>query len=142
MVVFVLLTYNYSYIEDSSKMNMNIDNSVIIIFFITLLLGTRLQSELQVFVLFLLTTLGFIFFPMLRKTIRSFSMRGHIYTLVGFKLLVFLTLYKLSRFLALFFFVGLLFVDILCPVWIMWLYQYKNVIKGPWDLPKVKSYAE
>ncbi|CAD8117266.1 unnamed protein product [Paramecium sonneborni] len=135
ILIYIFLK-DYDYEKDFTELDVSSWASLVF----SSLLASRLHNELQVFLMIFASNLLFIFVPILQRSIKQkynsvFRLINLISTIgLGLSLLFF------SYFLALLFFGCVFFITFVSPLQIIWLYQYKNTIRGPWDLPNVKQY--
>jgi len=117
------------------SMNAAISSSVV--------LASRLSTDLAVFALILFSVQSFTLFPMLRRRLQAFN------TKKALPVQVLLTLFlsvlslvltaPLSATVAYLFLFILFAITFLAPAVLVWAQKYKNEIRGPWDVavPKV-----
>ncbi|XP_054277878.1 phosphatidylinositol N-acetylglucosaminyltransferase subunit C-like isoform X2 [Macrosteles quadrilineatus] len=91
-------------------------------------LSSRLPSSFHVFILLCLTVECFVMLPLvLAKVEGSF---GTLFTLTC---LTVYSLWTVSFTMTVLFVLVVLFINVLCPVWFLKWYRYKENIYGPWD---------
>ncbi|KAL5578077.1 hypothetical protein UlMin_019776 [Ulmus minor] len=99
--------------------------------------ASRLPSRLHVFAIMLFSLQVFLFAPLVTYCLKKYSFCLHFLFSFG---LIFVTLglvYMLHR-LAFVVFLGLLvFVNVVCPYWLIRMQEYKFEINGPWDEAKL-----
>jgi phosphatidylinositol glycan class C protein len=143
LIIFHLISKDYGFIFDKGNTgDINIDNSTLSIFFLSVLLGSRFIDSIQVFVLWIINLMLFVFLKYLLKAVRAYSVRAYIYLISTIIIAVAFPIYKISKIVVIVYIFGNFFIALVCPFWLIWLYQYKNVIHGPWDLPDVKQHAD
>lgn len=114
--------------------------STISAFFLATILSSRLNNEMMVFLMLFSSLLFFVFAQFFKQSLSDYY-KNSFYIMHGsVSLLILALLWSLSLSLAILYFVVLFFISLLCPLWIIWLYQYKNSISGPWDLPKIQQH--
>lgn len=100
-------------------------------------IASRLPSRLHVFAIMLFSLLVFLFAPLVTYCVKKYSFRLHLvfsFTLMVATLSFVYMLHKLHFVLLL----GLLvFVNVLCPYWLIRIQEYKFEINGPWDEAKL-----
>jgi len=142
LVLFHLITKDYGFIFEKSTNDINIDNSTLAIFFLSVLLGSRCDNSTQVFVMWMINLMLFVFLKYLLKAIRSYSTKAYscivVFVIIGLAL----PITEISKIVLIVYVAGNLFITLICPFWLIWLYQYKNVIQGPWDLPDIKQHDD
>ncbi|KAK4274963.1 hypothetical protein QN277_018116 [Acacia crassicarpa] len=100
-------------------------------------IASRLPSRLHVFAIMLFSLLVFLFAPLVTYCIKKYSFRLHLCVSI---LLIALTLsfvYTLDRLLFVVLLSLLVFVNVVCPYWLIRLHEYKFEINGPWDEAKL-----
>ncbi|KZW04386.1 phosphatidylinositol N-acetylglucosaminyltransferase [Exidia glandulosa HHB12029] len=106
----------------------------------SVVLASRLPTNLSVFALMLLSIQLFALFPILRKRIQAVPAVLHFTFTVCIATASVWSMHSLSPFVASLFAGTLLFVTFGGPGLLMWAQQYKNEIRGPWDVavPRVR----
>eukprot|EP01016_Furgasonia_blochmanni_P003960 TRINITY_DN11547_c0_g1_i2.p2 TRINITY_DN11547_c0_g1~~TRINITY_DN11547_c0_g1_i2.p2 ORF type:complete len:174 (+),score=15.24 TRINITY_DN11547_c0_g1_i2:638-1159(+) len=137
-----LLMYDYGFVFDARDYKLQVNTSIYCSYFGCMMIASRLHNELQVFTISVTNILCYMFLPFLRKALMSYSKKIYYYSTFIFEIVIAFGIFEFSRLLGNVYVVGMLLINFACPVWLIWLYQYKNVIEGPWDLPNVKSYSE
>lgn len=106
----------------------------------SVVLASRLQSNIQVFTLLYLSISMFALFPMLRKLIRRLPADSTITTdSINSAIVVILytsaitALWSLSITSCALTTLTVVFLSLVCPVWMKWAQKWKHEIKGPWD---------
>jgi len=101
--------------------------------FASVLLASRLPSNLHVFVLISYAIELFALFPIMRHHLKKFSVELHLgLTLLMFILTVGLLL-GVSTFISTVYVVAIVSITFLGPSWLIFIQKYKNEINGPWD---------
>ncbi|CAG9319954.1 unnamed protein product [Blepharisma stoltei] len=140
--LFHLIFYDYGFIstyftgEASTVPGVTSMNCALIS---TLLLSSRLSSLNYVFFMLSLAFIIFGFLPYLRCAIKLKSETA--YRRLGF-FLTFLNAILMMRFswlLSVLVLGSFYFIRYIGPMWLISVYHYKNEVKGPWDLPNIKS---
>lgn len=124
------LLADYSYVSHgrlTSVLSMNAAISASVV------LASRLSSDLAVFALILFSVQAFALFPILRRRIQSTALT------VPLVILSIGLMWPLSQMIATLFGAVLLFITLLAPAALVWSQQFKNEIRGPWDvaIPKI-----
>jgi len=101
--------------------------------FTSVLLGSRLPSNLHVFVLISYAIELFALFPIVRHHLKKFSVELHLgSTLLMFVLTTGLLL-GMSTFISILYIVSIVSITFVGPSWLIFIQKYKNEINGPWD---------
>jgi len=106
----------------------------------SVVLASRLSTNVSVFALVLFSILSFALFPILRRRLQSGSTTVWLLITAGLWILAVLLVASLSRTVMWIYFSILFFVTLIAPAVLIWAQRYKNIIRGPWDVavPKVK----
>jgi len=103
------------------------------VIFASVLLGSRLPSNLHVFVLISYAIELFALFPIMRHHLKIFSVELHL----GLTLLLFVLttglLLGMSTFISIVYIISIISITFLGPSWLIFIQKYKNEINGPWD---------
>eukprot|EP01132_Coremiostelium_polycephalum_P001311 gene1311-1655_t len=109
--------------------------------FASVLLGSRLASNIHVFVLISYAIETFALFPIVRHHLKRHSLELH----VGLTIILCITcsslLLGMSTFLALIYIGIIMTITFVCPIWLIFIQKYKNEINGPWDEASVISQS-
>ena len=107
------------------------------------LLASRLPSHFQVFLCIVLAIQVFALFPLVRDYIRVRSEFAHLTITVGMclttvvrQLVVSSGNYVLPAIYA----AAIAFIWFACPLWMLYMQQYKHEIRGPWDVASVGQF--
>ncbi|KVI08427.1 phosphatidylinositol N-acetylglucosaminyltransferase subunit C [Cynara cardunculus var. scolymus] len=103
----------------------------------SLLIASRLPSRLLVFGVILFSLQVFLFAPLVTYCLKKYSFRLHLwfsFVLMGTTLGC---VYKLHKLLFVFLLGMLVFVNLVCPYWLIRIQEYKFEINGPWDEAKL-----
>nr|GMD80094.1 phosphatidylinositol N-acetylglucosaminyltransferase subunit C-like [Ipomoea batatas] len=103
----------------------------------SLLIASRLPSRLQVFAIVLFSLQVFLFAPLVAYCVKKYSFRLHLCFSFGLMVLALVLIYQLHTLLFLLLLAVLIFVDLVCPYWLIQLQEYKFEINGPWDKAKL-----
>jgi phosphatidylinositol N-acetylglucosaminyltransferase subunit C len=124
-----LLFFSYS-LERANDANPVSLNAAI---FASVLLGSRLASTAHVFGLISVAIQLFALFPLLRRSLRAYSVRLYLVLVWLLNALVLALATQVSSLLAALFALVLVGITLLSPMWLMSIQRYKNEIHGPWD---------
>ncbi|RKP26923.1 phosphatidylinositol N-acetylglucosaminyltransferase subunit C [Syncephalis pseudoplumigaleata] len=101
--------------------------------FASVLLASRLDSNIDVFALTSIAVEWFALFPILRRQFKRLS-RRHSNTLTCILMLICTVMYYyISWMLMLIYVAACLFITFVCTWWLISIQKYKNEIHGPWD---------
>ncbi|TFK41139.1 phosphatidylinositol N-acetylglucosaminyltransferase subunit C [Crucibulum laeve] len=105
----------------------------------SVVLASRLSTDIEVFALVLFSVQVFALFPMLRRRCQMLPKTLWILLTFSLCLLAVWLVAVLSHTVMWLFFFVLLFVTTIAPAILVWAQKYKNIIRGPWDvaIPKV-----
>ncbi|KAF8807424.1 phosphatidylinositol N-acetylglucosaminyltransferase [Phlegmacium glaucopus] len=107
----------------------------------SVVLASRLSTNVSVFALILFSILSFALFPILRRRLQSCcSTVVWLSITSGLWFSAVFLVASLSRTVMWIYFSILFFVTLIAPAVLIWAQRYKNIIRGPWDVavPKVK----
>lgn len=141
ILIFIHCLYFEYQIQNVSKLSIvNSPISLNAIFFATILLGSRLSRNSSVFVLLLQSLAMFSFGAFFRQEMRRIN-RVIYETITVCSLLInfclILSIYPVFAFIYLCFQTFLAFG---LPLLFINAYRYKNDVRGPWDIPRIKEY--
>ncbi|KAG6403879.1 hypothetical protein SASPL_136113 [Salvia splendens] len=142
LVVLHLFLHNYSSstaeapgaLEFSTLTN-NISLNVSIV--ASLLVASRLPSRLHVFAIVLFSLQVFLFAPFVSYCIKKYSFRLHMCFSLGLMAVTMIFVYHLHQLLFILLLSILVFVNLVCPYWLIRIQEYKFEINGPWDEAKL-----
>ncbi|KAG6916601.1 hypothetical protein DXG01_006158 [Tephrocybe rancida] len=105
----------------------------------SVVLASRLTTDVDVFALILFSVQAFALFPMLRHRLQGFSTLVQASLTLGLSALSLVLTAPLSWTVTYIFFVTLVSITFLAPAFLVWAQKFKNEIRGPWDVavPKV-----
>nr|GME06028.1 putative phosphatidylinositol N-acetylglucosaminyltransferase subunit C [Ipomoea batatas] len=104
----------------------------------SLLIASRLPSRLHVFAIVLFSLQVFLFAPLVTYCVKKYSFRLHLCFSFGLMVLTLVLIYQLHTLLFLLLLaVLIIFVDLVCPYWLIQLQEYKFEINGRWDEAKL-----
>ena len=110
------------------------------IFFAAILLASRLSKISSGFVLLSLNLLVFGFGPYIRHEIKGVSLHAYEALTIVITCALFCQVLVCSHIMAVAY-VGLIsFICFGTPLFFIYAYSFKNDVRGPWDLPRVKEY--
>lgn len=142
LIVLHLFLHNYSgsTVEDSgalefSTFTSNISLNVSIV--ASLLIASRLPSRLHVFAIVLFSLQVFLFAPFISHCIKKYSFRLHVCFSLGLMAATLFFVYQLHQLLFILLLSILVFVNLVCPYWLIRIQEYKFEINGPWDEAKL-----
>ena len=100
-------------------------------------IASRLPSRLHVFAIMLFSLQVFLFAPLVTYCIKKYSLCLHL--LLSFCLMTMALgfVYSLHRLLFVMLLGLLVFVNVVCPYWLIRIQEYKFEINGPWDEAKL-----
>ncbi|KAI3466901.1 hypothetical protein Pfo_023564 [Paulownia fortunei] len=99
----------------------------------SLLIASRLPSRLHVFAIVLFSLQVFLFAPFVSYCIKKYSFRLHLCFSLGLMALTLFFVYQLHQLLFILLLSILVFVNLVCPYWLIRIQEYKFEINGPWD---------
>eukprot|EP00271_Cylindrocystis_brebissonii_P023035 TRINITY_DN9220_c0_g1_i2.p1 TRINITY_DN9220_c0_g1~~TRINITY_DN9220_c0_g1_i2.p1 ORF type:complete len:385 (-),score=45.67 TRINITY_DN9220_c0_g1_i2:277-1431(-) len=131
-----LFFHNYSYSHSlTPKFTGNL--SLMAAIFASVLLASRLQSHASVFAFVLFSLELFVLFPVFGHHLRCLSTSLHLSCSLALVLPTGWLLSCISPDLTLAFFLSLVCLAFLCPLWLVRIQNFKLEITGPWDEAKI-----
>ena len=110
------------------------------IFFAAILLASRLKKISSGFVLLSINLLVFGFGPYFRNELKRVSLHAYEAFTIVITCANFLQIFLCSPLMAVAY-VGLVcFLGFVTPLFFIYAYSFKNDVRGPWDLPRVRDY--
>jgi len=105
----------------------------------SVVLASRLPTDVSVFALMLFSIQSFALYPILRHRLQASTIGLWLMITLGLSILAVSLMATLSRTVMWLNFVVLTFVTFVAPAILIWGQRYKNIIRGPWDaaVPKV-----
>lgn len=103
----------------------------------SLLIASRLPSRLHVFAIVLFSLQVFLFAPFVSYCIKKCSFRLHLCFSLGLMSVTLFFVYQLHQLLFILLLSILVFVNLVCPYWLIRIQEYKFEINGPWDEAKL-----
>lgn len=103
----------------------------------SLLIASRLPSRLHVFAIVLFSLQVFLFAPFVTYCIKKYSFRLHLSFSVGLMGATLFFIYQFHGLLFVLLLSILVFVNLVCPYWLIRIQEYKFEINGPWDEAKL-----
>ncbi|KAF5313115.1 hypothetical protein D9619_003188 [Psilocybe cf. subviscida] len=105
----------------------------------SVVLASRLPTDVSAFALMLFSIQSFALFPIFRHRLQTSSIGLWVFVTVALSIIAIWLVVELS-FTVMWLYISLLFfVSMIAPAILIWAQRYKNVIRGPWDpaVPKV-----
>ncbi|XP_031100972.1 phosphatidylinositol N-acetylglucosaminyltransferase subunit C [Ipomoea triloba] len=103
----------------------------------SLLIASRLPSRLHVFAIVLFSLQVFLFAPLVTYCVKKYSFRLHLCFSFGLMVLTLALIHRLHTLLFVLLLAVFIFVNLVCPYWLIRLQEYKFEINGPWDEAKL-----
>jgi phosphatidylinositol glycan class C protein len=100
-------------------------------------IASRLPSRLHVFAIMLFSLQVFLFAPLITYCIKKYSFCLHLCFSISLMILTLSFVYTLHRLLFVLLLSLLVFVNLVCPYWLIRIQEYKFEINGPWDEAKL-----
>ena len=132
-----LAFYDYSFIHDCDVDTFSGTLSLNASMFTAALLASRLQSVEMVFSFMLLAAISFSFYPSLARLMYQRSFALHLAVTLTQYALASGLLFFLDFVLFVVFQFLIVFIWILCPLWLQHLQSFKKSLRGPWDIAAV-----
>lgn len=133
-----LMSHDYTFDQPHAKLRVRGTLSLNAAMFASVLLASRLDSAIDVFAIEVLCICMFALEPMVRQSVQMYSVRLHAASTAVFALIVLLLLYSRTTVLAVSFLCAAA-VWLVCPLIFLAFQKYKNEIRGPWDIAKVRE---
>lgn len=137
-----LILRDYGYVYSKGNSTIKMDWSTLTVMFLSVILGSRLKDAFKVFTLWVCTLTIFVFSKVLQKSLREYSIKAYKYTAFTLIVGMGIVIYSISKLGIVIYVLVNIVIFIIGPLVLVWFYQYKNVIHGPWDLPDVKAVDE
>nr|XP_009793863.1 PREDICTED: putative phosphatidylinositol N-acetylglucosaminyltransferase subunit C [Nicotiana sylvestris]XP_009793864.1 PREDICTED: putative phosphatidylinositol N-acetylglucosaminyltransferase subunit C [Nicotiana sylvestris] len=103
----------------------------------SLLISSRLPSRLHVFAIVLFSLQVFLFAPLVTYCVKKRSFKLHICFSLQLLVLTLIFTYQLHKLLFILLLGIFVFVNLVCPYWLIRIQEYKFEINGPWDEAKL-----
>lgn len=103
----------------------------------SVLIASRLSSRLHVFGIMFFSLQIFLFAPLVTYCVKRYSFYLHLSFSLGLMAVTLSFIYVLHQFLFVLLFGLLVFVNVVCPYWLIRVQEYKFEINGPWDEAKL-----
>ncbi|PSS11081.1 Phosphatidylinositol N-acetylglucosaminyltransferase subunit C like [Actinidia chinensis var. chinensis] len=103
----------------------------------SLLIASRLPSRLHVFAIVLFSLQVFLFAPLVMYCIKKYSFRLHLFFSMGVMAVTLAFAFTLHRLIFVLLLTLFVFINIVCPYWLIRIQEYKFEINGPWDEAKL-----
>lgn len=100
-------------------------------------IASRLPSRLHVFAIMLFSLQVFLFAPLVTYCIKKYSFCLHLCFSISLMAMTLGFVYTLHRLLFVLLLSLLIFVNVVCPYWLIHIQEYKFEINGPWDEAKL-----
>eukprot|EP00163_Fabomonas_tropica_P028606 TRINITY_DN5863_c0_g1_i1.p1 TRINITY_DN5863_c0_g1~~TRINITY_DN5863_c0_g1_i1.p1 ORF type:complete len:239 (+),score=16.41 TRINITY_DN5863_c0_g1_i1:476-1192(+) len=104
--------------------------------FASVLLSSRLRTQVQVFALVYMAIELFAGLPLLRKMIRRSFFELHVFITWVLFCIATAMLMPVSNILAISYLATMFVLVIVCPAFLLYIWEFKNEIHGPWDEAK------
>ncbi|KAI8067530.1 phosphatidylinositol N-acetylglucosaminyltransferase subunit C [Gongronella butleri] len=101
--------------------------------FASVLLASRLDTNLDVFGFLSFAVEWFALFPIFRRHLQQLKTKQSIALTVVLQILCIALFFHVSKAVVILHLLGFCFLTFLCPYWLIWIQKYKNEIHGPWD---------
>nr|XP_043634348.1 phosphatidylinositol N-acetylglucosaminyltransferase subunit C [Erigeron canadensis] len=142
LIILHLFLHNYSGSTikapgalDNPNLTSNISLNASIV--ASLLIASRLPSRLLVFAIILFSLQVFLFAPFVTYCLKKYSFRLHLFFSFVLMSMTLTCVYSLHKLLFVFLLGLLVFVNLVCPYWLIRIQEYKFEINGPWDEAKL-----
>ncbi|KAI9197822.1 hypothetical protein LWI28_005205 [Acer negundo] len=99
--------------------------------------ASRLPSRIHVFAIMLFSLLVFLFAPLVTYCIKKYSFRLHLLFSLALMVVTLSFVYVLHKLLFVLLLGLLVFVNVVCPYFLIRIQEYKFEINGPWDEAKL-----
>ncbi|PWA81762.1 Phosphatidylinositol N-acetylglucosaminyltransferase [Artemisia annua] len=103
----------------------------------SVLIASRLPSRLLVFAIILFSLQVFLFAPLVTYCLKKYSYRLHLFFSFVLIAVTLTCVYRMHTLLFGFLLGLLVFVNLVCPYWLIRIQEYKFEINGPWDEAKL-----
>lgn len=113
--------------------NISLNSSIVA----SLLIASRLPSRLLVFAIILFSLQVFLFAPLVTYCLKKYSFRLHLFFSFVLMATTLACVYQLHKLLFVVLLGLLVFVNLVCPYWLIRIQEYKFEINGPWDEAKL-----
>ncbi|WCJ19906.1 Phosphatidylinositol N-acetylglucosaminyltransferase subunit C [Euphorbia peplus] len=100
-------------------------------------IASRLPSRLHVFAIMLFSLQVFLFAPFITFCIKKYSFKLHLFLSTVLMVTTLAFVYMFHRLLFVLLLSLLVFVNVVCPYWLIKIQEYKFEINGPWDEAKL-----
>ncbi|KAK1556186.1 hypothetical protein Q3G72_030962 [Acer saccharum] len=99
--------------------------------------ASRLPSRIHVFAIMLFSLLVFLFAPLVTYCVKKYSFRLHLLFSLALMVVTLSFVYILHKLLFVLLLGLLVFVNVVCPYFLIRIQEYKFEINGPWDEAKL-----
>ena len=114
--------------------------SINAIFFASILLSSRLNSNGKVFTLLFVSLCIFGFLPIIRHLTKHRVRIVYEICAILSSLCLFYRILQVNRFFGILYAFLIIFISFISPLIFIYVYTFKNDIRGPWDCPNIKQY--
>lgn len=142
LIILHLFLHNYSGstikapgTSENSSLSSNVSLNASIV--ASLLIASRLPSRVHVFAVVLFSLEVFLFAPLVTYCIKKYSFRLHLCFSFGLMVLTLVFVHRLHGLLFVLLLSVFVFVNLVCPYWLLRIQEYKFEINGPWDEAKL-----
>ncbi|KAI8093907.1 phosphatidylinositol N-acetylglucosaminyltransferase subunit C [Halteromyces radiatus] len=101
--------------------------------FASVLLASRLDTNLDVFGLLSFAVEWFALFPIFRRYLQDLNPKLSIALTILMQFLCVILFIQISKAVVILYLLGFCFLTFVCPYWLIFIQKYKNEIHGPWD---------
>ncbi|KAI9308486.1 phosphatidylinositol N-acetylglucosaminyltransferase subunit C, partial [Cunninghamella echinulata] len=101
--------------------------------FASVLLASRLDTNLDVFSLLSFAMEWFALFPIFRRHLQDLHPKLSITLSTIMQSLCIILYLNISKAIVILYLMGFCFLTFICPYWLIFIQKYKNEIHGPWD---------
>ncbi|KAI9105018.1 phosphatidylinositol N-acetylglucosaminyltransferase subunit C [Phlyctochytrium arcticum] len=105
--------------------------------FASVILASRLASYEHVFSLMLFAIVIFAISPVIRRVLRKINPKADLLLLLLLVIMTVAMYIPISLALVNLYFIALIFVNLVCPYWLIHAQKYKSEIRGPWDEARI-----
>ncbi|KAI9268439.1 phosphatidylinositol N-acetylglucosaminyltransferase subunit C [Helicostylum pulchrum] len=126
-----VLFHDYTTQANSIKIPGSLSTNAAI--FASVLLASRLDTNIDVFGLLSFAVEWFSLFPIFRRHLRVLSVKIQIGVTIAMVLTCVVLFAHISKAVVFIYILGFCFLTFICPYWLIFIQKYKNEIHGPWD---------
>ncbi|KAF6147098.1 hypothetical protein GIB67_036817 [Kingdonia uniflora] len=129
----ILHLFLHDYSNPTLTGNISLNASIVA----SVLIASRLPSRLHVFAIVLFSLQVFLFAPLITNCIKKFSFRLHLWFSSGLMVMTLGLIFTFHKMIFSLLLGLLVFVNVVCPYWLIRIQEYKFEINGPWDEAKL-----